>query len=731
MVGFTVPAIFFWLTAFVQLTLGFVVIIRRPRVEWAVVLGLLFLFNGASSVNTALVNMGVAMFKGGALTNGPDVVFLLTDRATTYLIAYLALAYPRRPRFAADRPWLLPTLIGAAYLIAVGGSLAGIPTGQGIAPGQETMGCIATATNACGAHTLFYRLIYDGFSIGFILLLLRWSPMVARTTSPLELQQFRLIAGAFFMRAAHVGLLFGFTFLVPFLLHPDKWAAWTTADPGLWIDVAKAAVDVAAIGVAVALLLRSRVKAGSEVRATLDILIGMIAAGVLLFAIESANGTLSGAAFAITLGILPQLDVAVVRPVFVTFAMARYGLLGTLRRPRPLVQGLVVAFGSFAFVPGIYGQLIDLGSQDLVALIGGLLVGTAVSAGLAFLLTPYVLPRATSQQASAAVQAYVGLLEDAYRNRDIGERRRASLDADRLRLGVSEAQGQALEDAVRTRWSTGTRSERDWRPGDRILGRYHIDRLLGEGGSAEAFLARDDLDGVNVVLKRTRHLDASSRRTLLAEAHALGRLDHPNIVKLLRTEVVGDEPVLVLEHLRGGSLATRLAEHGPLSRKEAVRVIGQVLAALQWAHAAGVVHRDLKPSNVIFDGRGDAHLCDFGLARPLQSGQLGDPTATSDHPAGTLRYMSPEQVQGFPPSERSDLYSVAMLLYECLTGQNPVPPRLNDYDMRQWIVEGPAILPPKDWPKPLQEFVQRGLSRDPATRFGSAVVMAAALSAAV
>src|SRR5262249_55034652 len=120
---------------------------------------------------------------------------------------------------------------------------------------------------------------------------------------------------------------------------------------------------------------------------------------------------------------------------------------------------------------------------------------------------------------------------------------------------------------------------------------------------------------------------------------------------------------------------------------------------------------------------------DFGLARAALQPALGGATASSPGQSGSLRYQAPEVVRGLPATERSDLYSLAVVLHECLTGDHPVPPGLEDYETRQWIVEGPPVLLPKRVPERVRAAVEKGLARDPAQRFASAAVFAATLRA--
>ena len=147
---------------------------------------------------------------------------------------------------------------------------------------------------------------------------------------------------------------------------------------------------------------------------------------------------------------------------------------------------------------------------------------------------------------------------------------------------------------------------------------YDLIARLGRGGMGVVDLARDD-DGSKVALKRLTLSGsateiARARQRLLREAEVLRKLHHPNVVGLLDVLDEGDEIVLVMPYLSGGSLAERVAQHGPAPADEVERQARRLLGALASAHRAGVIHRDIKPANVLFDERGEPCLADFGLA---------------------------------------------------------------------------------------------------------------------
>ncbi len=200
------------------------------------------------------------------------------------------------------------------------------------------------------------------------------------------------------------------------------------------------------------------------------------------------------------------------------------------------------------------------------------------------------------------------------------------------------------------------------------LGRYRLERLLGTGGMASVWCARDERLGRTVavkVLSETLALDRDFLRRFNREAKIAAGLSHPNLVKVFDFEAGEDRPYLVSEYVGGGNLAQRLDAGG---RPGGERLARELLSALAHIHAAGVVHRDVKPANVLLDREGRARLTDFGIAQP---GDATDFTKTGEV-IGTRGYMAPEVEAGDRATERSDLYSAGVLL-EVVLARSPAP----------------------------------------------------------
>ena len=263
-------------------------------------------------------------------------------------------------------------------------------------------------------------------------------------------------------------------------------------------------------------------------------------------------------------------------------------------------------------------------------------------------------------------------------------------------------------------------------PVPETLGRYRVERALGEGGMGIVYAAVDSRLGRRVAIKRVRDhtADPSARERLWREARLAARVSHPNLCSLFEVDDESGELLLVMELLEGEPLAARIPR-GALPVGEAVRIALEMLSALAALHQAGIVHRDLKPSNIYLTPHG-VKLLDFGLARSAPS----DVTLTVDDLTrtgvlvGTPRYMAPEQWRGETPGPASDLFATGAVLYEMVTGQPAFAGRtaIEIYDavVRQ---EPPALAGTPDV-LALDRVLQRALAKRAQDRYGSADHMA-------
>jgi serine/threonine-protein kinase len=250
-----------------------------------------------------------------------------------------------------------------------------------------------------------------------------------------------------------------------------------------------------------------------------------------------------------------------------------------------------------------------------------------------------------------------------------------------------------------------------------LVNRYRLDTLIAEGGFAQVWRAFDlELQRV-VAVKVPKPNRLQSSDAFMAEARRVARLKHPGIVQVYDVRTEGELCFIVSEFIEGGSLADRLSKNSP-STEQAIRWIIDIAEALEHAHLHGVIHRDIKPANILIDHHGRALLADFGIA---QSANKAGQEALS---LGTLRYMSPEQLEGRTCDPRADIFSLGVVLHEATTGRLPyssVEPNV----LRREIVAGIQSIPAV--PDQIIGICQKALQRNPSDRLVSAASFAAEL----
>lgn len=267
-----------------------------------------------------------------------------------------------------------------------------------------------------------------------------------------------------------------------------------------------------------------------------------------------------------------------------------------------------------------------------------------------------------------------------------------------------------------------------------MLGKYAVEGELGRGAMGIVYRGHDpDLDR-EVALKTFRKdtLDKSESAELLErfkrEAKAGGRLQHPNIVSIYDYGEANDVAYIAMEIIQGQELKELFDQNQRFAPKDAVRLMGQLLDALEYAHRHGVVHRDIKPANLILMPDGTLKITDFGIAR-LESSTLTQAGTV----LGTPTYMSPEQFMGQTVDGRSDLFSAGVILYQFLTGEKPFAGSSITTIMHKVLKEEP--LKPSELnvqvPPAFDAVVKKALAKRPDDRFQSAAEFRAALMAAV
>ncbi len=264
------------------------------------------------------------------------------------------------------------------------------------------------------------------------------------------------------------------------------------------------------------------------------------------------------------------------------------------------------------------------------------------------------------------------------------------------------------------------------------LGQYQILRELGRGGMAIVYEAQQPSLGRSVAIKvlpAEFTFDKTFVQRFQHEARAAARLNHPNIVAIYDVGEQNGVYYIVMQKLEGESLHSLIQRAGRLPLPRVAHIIGQVAAALDYAHAQNLVHRDIKPANIIV-GQGDhATVMDFGIAKALAGAQL----TQSGVMMGTPAYMSPEQASGKPVEPASDVYSLGLVLYQMLAGRVPFQADSTPALLYKQVHESPPPLRSfaPETPPSVEAVVARALAKDSAQRFRSAGEMARALQEAM
>jgi serine/threonine protein kinase len=264
----------------------------------------------------------------------------------------------------------------------------------------------------------------------------------------------------------------------------------------------------------------------------------------------------------------------------------------------------------------------------------------------------------------------------------------------------------------------------------RTIDSYKIVDFLGKGGMGIVYKALDTTLDREVALKMMDARIGSEPnflRRFQSEAKALAKLQNPNIVSIFAMRETELGLCIVMEYVKGRTLADLLRQKGALPIPRVLSIFKQILNALGHAHKAGVIHRDIKPSNVLLTDDDFVKVTDFGLAKIQQTSAVTVTMGTG----GTLYYMSPEQLRGLANVDhRGDIYSTGMTLYESLTGRIPFQDPEADFNIRQAIVDGKIDPPDKmkpSLPKEIVKVVMKAIAKDPDKRYQSTTEMWSAL----
>ena len=259
--------------------------------------------------------------------------------------------------------------------------------------------------------------------------------------------------------------------------------------------------------------------------------------------------------------------------------------------------------------------------------------------------------------------------------------------------------------------------------GKKLDGRYQLDELIGIGGMANVYRATDLKNETTVAVKILREEFTQNEELVHRfknESKAISILDHDNIVKVFDVSVTDKLQYLVMEHIDGITLKEYLNQRGgPLTWKETLHFVTQILQALQHAHSKGVVHRDIRPQNIMLLPSGKLKMMDFGIARISRA---ENHTIDSDKAIGSVHYISPEQARGDVTDAKADLYSVGVMLYEMLSGQLPFQGESAVNVAIQQIADKARPLGEiaPDVPEALQQITEKAMSKNPKNRYQSA-----------
>ncbi len=266
----------------------------------------------------------------------------------------------------------------------------------------------------------------------------------------------------------------------------------------------------------------------------------------------------------------------------------------------------------------------------------------------------------------------------------------------------------------------------------KTLGPYEIEEQFGAGGMAQVYKARQHSMNRLVAIKIMSPLltdDPQFEARFRQEAQTVAALEHPHILPVIDFGEQAGILFLVMRYIGGGTLHD-LIRKGPLAPEQALRYLGDIASALDYAHSHGIVHRDIKPKNVLLDTSGNAFVADFGLAKITAAGGI---TRSGMGMMGTPHYMSPEQGKGLPVDGRSDLYSLAVMLYEMLTGRVPYDADSTVGIVMKHINEPvpPVTSVVRELPAALDAVMTKALAKDPGDRYTSGAEFTQAVAQAL
>lgn len=263
---------------------------------------------------------------------------------------------------------------------------------------------------------------------------------------------------------------------------------------------------------------------------------------------------------------------------------------------------------------------------------------------------------------------------------------------------------------------------------EKQIGNYHILGLIGRGGFADVYLGEHVYLKTQAAIKLIRHrVSDSDLEDILNEARTIAQLEHPHIVRVLECSVQDDRPFLVMTYAPKGTLRQRFPKGSRLQPELVLSYAQQMASALQYAHDQKLIHRDIKPENMLIGQEEQLLLSDFGLVMVAHTSRS---QVTNNDTAGTVTYMSPEQLQG-RPRFASDQYALGIVTYEWICGARPFNGSFVEVASQHVLAPIPSLLAQvPDLPPSVEQVVFKALAKDPAARFENVEAFAQALTRA-
>ena len=261
-----------------------------------------------------------------------------------------------------------------------------------------------------------------------------------------------------------------------------------------------------------------------------------------------------------------------------------------------------------------------------------------------------------------------------------------------------------------------------------LVSHYRLLEKLGEGGMGTVYLAEDTRLGRRVALKFINEAllkEKNARNLLVREAKAAAAIDHPNVASIYEIDEVEGQPFIAMAYVKGQSLEDRIGD-APFEIRDALNIACQLADGLQAAHQQGIVHRDLKPANAILEEGGRVRIIDFGLAQLADVSRL----TQASSPLGTANYVSPEQMKGEVVDQRTDIWSLGVILYELLAGRKPF--QAEHREAIYYAIAYKTPNPMSRWragiPEELERIVFKCLEKQPAQRYPEVAALRAELA---